>query len=92
MVKSYFFNGSTIVAMLLLLATLLAWLIFEGYAENFYTSWIIIVIALLKVRAILYSFMELACQDLVWRLVFNAWLGVVGTALIFSSFSSHYSL
>ena len=88
--ESVFLNRSSVIAVLLLAATVLSWLVFEQHIEHFYASVIIITIILLKVGAILYSFMELSSQLFVWRVAFNIWLLVVGVALFTGSYTSFF--
>ncbi len=89
--EKIFFNRASIVAALLLLATGCSWLVFEQRSESFYASLIIILITLVKVRAILYSFMELSHQELAWRVAFNIWLFIVASTLLIGSYSSFHA-
>jgi len=69
---------------ILLGATLLSWVVAEdvGGLAAPYAATAVVLIAALKIRLVFVHFMELGRQVLPWRIVFEAWIGVVTTLIL----------
>ena len=82
------YTPKSVVAVLLLVATIITWLVFETSAGSIYASLTIIAIGIIKARAIIYSFMDIALMPVVWKYLFNAWLLVVGSVMVATSLAT----
>lgn|GEM_PF-3201482 len=80
------YTPKSVVAVLLLVATIITWLVFETSAGSIYASLTIIAIGIIKARAIIYSFMDIKLMPSVWRYLFDGWLFVVGSVMVTASF------
>lgn len=80
------YTPKSVVAVFLLVATIITWLVFETSAGSIYASLTIIAIGIIKVRAIIYSFMDIKLMPSVWRYLFDGWLFVVGSVMVTASF------
>ncbi|RJF89386.1 hypothetical protein D3874_22415 [Oleomonas cavernae] len=76
---------------ILLGATLSSWLVAEdmGSLAAPYAATAVVLIAALKIRLVFVHFMELGRRVLPWRIVFEAWIGVVTTLILAAYWSGH---
>ena len=81
---SILITRTTLVWLLLVGATIFSWEIGHGVAIHHlrFASITIIVIALIKVRCVIFEFMEIRSAPLFMRIVAQAWLLVIGTVLV----------
>lgn len=79
-----FRTPATIVWLALVVATVASWVLGtnHGISNHAYASVVILLIAFIKVRLVGLYFMELRAAPLVLRGLFEAYCGIVGTAVV----------
>jgi len=76
-------HPATLLWLLLAGATILSWFLSGHSASNHALATVsVILIALAKIRLIIWYFMEIRHAPAMWRWIFDGWLAVVGIALI----------
>jgi hypothetical protein len=76
-------HPATLLWQLLTAATLLSWFVSgHGSADPAITTVAVLIIALVKIRLIIWYFMEIRHAPIVWRRIFDAWVVLTGGVLI----------
>ncbi|MBI5445758.1 MAG: cytochrome C oxidase subunit IV family protein [Deltaproteobacteria bacterium] len=81
--RSVLCSRTTLIYVLLVLATAVAWGAAEGSVASGTAAVIIVVIAALKQRAVVLHFMELREAPVVWRCLFEGFLVLAAGAILY---------